>query len=106
MNSRIAQLQEFVDEDPTDPFNVYALALEFQKHDARQSITLFEQLMAEHPTYVPTYYQLAQLYIQRGHREKALSILDLGIGAAVQMQDTQALRELRASRQELLADDE
>ena len=42
MTSRIEQLKQFAKEDPNDPFNKYALALEYQKTDARKGIGNFQ----------------------------------------------------------------
>lgn len=59
MNSeRIKLLEQYVEDDPNDPFNLYALALEYQKQNPAKAGKLFELLLAKHPDYLPTYYSL------------------------------------------------
>jgi len=104
MASRIEQLQQFVNEDPTDPFNLYALALEYQKTDERSAVDIFNRLLLEHAEYVPTYYHLGKLYQELTEIEKALHVFEQGIEVARKQNDLKALRELQAARQELLFD--
>ena len=102
MATRIQQLEQFVNEDPTDPFNLYALALEYQKIDADKAIDIFNRLVDEHANYIPTYYHLGKLYQESAEKEKALRVFDQGIEAASIQNDLKALRELKVARQELL----
>ena len=104
MASRIQQLEGFVNEDPNDPFNLYALALEQSKSDGRKAIEIFNQLLKRHPDYVPTYYQLGKLYIDFSENEKALEVFDLGIEVASDKKDNKAFRELQSAKHELLSD--
>jgi tetratricopeptide (TPR) repeat protein len=94
---RLTQLQKFFHEDPTDPFNTYALALEYQKLDNALAIELFEKLIINHSTYIPTYYQLGNLYEQIGKRNEALKVLEDGMTQARNQKDLKALRELKAA---------
>lgn len=104
MSSRIQQLEGFVNEDPNDPFNLYALALEHSKSDSRKAIEIFNQLLKKHPDYIPTYYQLGKLYIDTSENEKALEVFDLGINLSRNKNDLKAMREIQSARQELLSD--
>lgn len=104
MSSRIQQLEGYVNEDPNDPFNFYALALEYAKSDSRKAIEIFNGLLKSHADYVPTYYQLAKLYVGISENEKALEIFDAGIRIAGEKKDQKAMRELQSARQELLSD--
>jgi len=104
MSSRIQQLEAFVHEDPDDPFNLYALALEHAKSDGRKAIDVFIQLLKMHPDYIPTYYQLGKLYIEFSENERALEVFDQGIRVTTEKKDYKALREIQAARQELLSD--
>lgn len=103
-SSRIDQLQAFYQEDPTDPFNLYALALEQQKTDAQKAIELFTRLTKEHPEYIPTYYHLGRAYQDLGNRDQALKVFMAGIEQARRHSDLKALRELHAAHQDLLFD--
>lgn len=105
MTSRIEQLQRFVNEDPTDPFNLYALGLEYQKIDVDKAMDIFRRLLNEHGEYVPTYYHLGKLYHVLRENKLALQVFEQGIEVATKKKDAKALRELQAARQELLFED-
>jgi tetratricopeptide (TPR) repeat protein len=104
MSARIEQLEEFAKEEPHDPFNLYALALEYQKEDTDKALATFNRLLAEHEQYVPTYYHLGKLYQLQGNLEMAIGIFERGITMAQMANDHKASRELQAARQELLFD--
>jgi tetratricopeptide (TPR) repeat protein len=104
MASRIEQLEGFVNEDPKDPFNLYALGLEHAKSDTHKAVEIFNQLLKDHPDYVPTYYQFGKLLAESSENEKALNVFDVGITVATNQKDLKALRELQSARQELLLD--
>ena len=98
------RLEEFAREDPDDPFNHYALALEYLKTDALKAQLLLEQLIIDHHQYVPTYYQLGQLYAEQGKTEIAIDIFERGIVAARSAGDQKALREMEGARLAILYD--
>ncbi len=102
--SRLEQLLQFLTEDPNDPFNLYALALEYQKHDTKKACQLFDLLLTDHKDYVPTYYQAGKLFQEIGEREKSLQIFESGIEIARSKKDFKTLRELQAAQNELLFD--
>lgn len=104
MPTRIQQLEAYVNEDPNDPFNLYALALEYAKSDSHKAIEIFDRLLKSHADYVPSYYQLAKLYIGISENEKALVVFDAGIRISGEKKDHKALRELQSAKQELLSD--
>jgi tetratricopeptide (TPR) repeat protein len=93
-----------VNDDPQDPFNLYALALEYSKSDIHKAVEIFEQLIKSHSAYVPTYYQLGKLLIELSENKKALDVFDRGMTAAREQNDRKALRELQSAKQELLTD--
>ena len=101
---RIKQLQQFYEEDPSDPFNVYALALEYLKSDATKSIQFFEMLLLNHPDYLPTYYHAAKLYQEIGDRERAIKVFEDGISLARKVNNPKALRELQSAYDEMMFD--
>jgi tetratricopeptide (TPR) repeat protein len=104
MSNIIEQLERFIKEDPDDPFNYYALALEYLKLDIVKAQKLLEQLITHHRTYVPTYYQLGQLYAEQGKTEDAISILERGIVIAREAGDHKAMREMEGARLAVLYD--
>jgi tetratricopeptide (TPR) repeat protein len=105
MMNRLEQLLEFYKEDPEDPFNTYALALEFLKIDSPKGLRLLEELVKDHENYVPTYYVLAKLYQEQGHHEQSVKVFEKGISKAREQNDTKALRELQAAYQQTLNDE-
>jgi tetratricopeptide (TPR) repeat protein len=104
MPTIIEQLEQFVKDDPDDPFSKYALALEYQKVDVQKALTLFNLLLVEHETYVPTYYHLGKLYQQEGDPEMAVRTFDKGIEMARRSNDHKTLKELQSARESLLFD--
>lgn len=103
-SNRLTQLQEFYDDDPHDPFNLYALALEYLKSDLEKSRELFEMLLNIHKEYLPTYYHAAKLYQELGEKEMATSVFVNGISLARKLNDTKAMRELQSAYDELMFD--
>ncbi len=101
MTVRIKQLEQFVKDDPDDPFNIYALALEYQKFDIPRALALFEQLVTHHLNYLPTYYQLAKLYEVTGDTDKAILTFEKGRIIAQSIGDYKAMRELKSASSEL-----
>jgi tetratricopeptide (TPR) repeat protein len=106
MSERIKQLEEFITEDPSDPFNFYALALEYAKVDDPKALDLFNHLVKNHTDYVPTYYQFAKLYESLGQKENAIKIFTQGITIATQQNDLKTLQELRTGLSEVDESDE
>lgn len=104
MSTRIEQLKEFIKNDPDDPFNLYALALEYQKAEPAKAIAIFSDLITHHEKYVPTYYHFGKLCQQEGNIEKAMMIFEKGIVIAEQHKELKAMRELKAALDELLSD--
>jgi tetratricopeptide (TPR) repeat protein len=102
MGSRLEMLEQYYREDPNDPFNIYALALEVQKTDARKTLYYFDILLARHPSYVPVYYHAGKLYQELGEKNKAVDIFESGIRQAQSTGDLKALRELRSALDELM----
>ncbi len=99
--ARLLQLLAFYREDPNDPFNAYALAIEYLNHDPSRSKELFELLLKDHADYLPTYYHAAQLFLQLGQEDQALKVLETGMEVAKRQNDTKTLRELRSVYDEL-----
>jgi Tfp pilus assembly protein PilF len=103
MNSeRLKMLQQFAEEEPGNAFNWYALALEYQHSDPAQASRLFDKLMTEFESYLPTYYMAATHYLRQGDSEKAVQVFRKGIEIAEQQGDRKTAGELRSGLDELL----
>ena len=98
-NDRLDQLIRFVKEEPNDPFNVYALAMEFISGQPEQARVYFDQLLAQHPDYLPTYYHAAALYADLDERDKAAELYEKGIALARTQNNQKTLQELQRAQQ-------
>ncbi|WP_200977054.1 lipopolysaccharide assembly protein LapB [Echinicola sp. 20G] len=101
-SSRIEQLLQFAKEEPDNPFNLYALALEYQKTDPNQAVGYFEKLLSEHSDYLPTYYHAGALFTELEELEKAKATYESGIQLADKQENQHALRELKNAYQNFL----
>lgn len=104
MSTRLDTLLQFYKDDPDDPFNVYALAIEYQKSDIPKSLEYFNILLKDHEQYVPTYYHAAKLFQETGNVEKAIIVYEKGIAVAKSQNDSKAARELKSAYDELTFD--
>ena len=94
---RIELLQQFYDEDPSDPFNAYALALEYLNYDRDKNRQLFNELLSDHKNYVPTYYHAAKFFQDAGETKKAAEIYESGIALSKHACDQKTLIELKSA---------
>lgn len=96
MNSqRIEQLKKMMQEEPNDPFYVYAFALEHLLTNKPEARRLMLQVASNHPNYLPVYYQLATLYLETDEVSAAETILEKGISLAREQKNAKALHELQ-----------
>jgi hypothetical protein len=100
--TRLEQLQQYVNDDPNDPFNLYALALEFAKSDANKAEGIFKRLLSEHKDYLPTYYQAANLFESNGKHDLAITTLHSGVALARSLNELKTLRELQTMLDEFV----
>jgi tetratricopeptide (TPR) repeat protein len=104
MASRLEMLHQYYIDDPDDPFNIYALALEYQKVDLLKTEFYFNILLTKHPTYIPVYYHAGKLYEELGEKNRAVEIFEAGINYARAAKDLKAVRELTSALNELMYD--
>ncbi len=104
--NRVMLLLEFLEEDPNNPFNVYALALEYQNIDPEKATYYFDQLLKSHQDYLPTYFQAALFFADQENVEKARGIYQAGIALAQKDQDRHTLKELENAYQNFLFENE
>ena len=78
----LTQLLQFYQEEPDDPFNIYALAIEYLKTDQIESQRLFDILLQKHSNYLPTYYQAAAFFYEIGEIDKSILFYKKGIELA------------------------
>ena len=107
MNSeRLKQLLNYLQEDPNDPFTLYAVAMEYLDFDDEKAISMLKKIIESHPTYLPSYYQLARLFQAENQSAKAIEIYKAGINLAKSQNNHQTLKELNNALNELLFEDD
>ncbi|MEM1115917.1 MAG: tetratricopeptide repeat protein [Bacteroidota bacterium] len=95
---RLAALQEFLRDDPDDPFTRFALAQEHAKRgDDEAALGFYEALVRDRPDYVGTYYHLGGLYRTLGRDDDARATFRAGVAAATEAGDTHARAELQSA---------
>ena len=95
--NRIDLLKKYRAEDPQDPFNAYALACEYLQEMPEKALRIFTTLIEDHPDYLPTYYQLAQLLTAFEQEEEALAVYEQGILVAKAQKSHKTLQELQTA---------
>ncbi len=100
--NRIPKLKEMLLNNPADSFLKHALALEYIKgEDDAPAQQLFEEILANEPGYVGTYYHLAKLLERNDETDAAIKIYRQGMDEAQKAGDTHAYSELRGAYEEL-----
>ncbi|MCB0761927.1 MAG: tetratricopeptide repeat protein [Flavobacteriales bacterium] len=96
MNQRIDQLTKMRNEDPSDPFLTYALALEYKSAGAvEEALNLLLELRKSHPDYLALYYQLGKLHEAAHDDEAALEAYRAGEHLANAVNDLKTRGELQ-----------
>jgi tetratricopeptide (TPR) repeat protein len=100
-NERIKTLEQWIQEDPNDPFNKYGLAMELSQSQPERAAALFSELLTNHADYLPTYYIAASFFSYQGDQNQAIKILENGIDLARKQNNEKTLRELKSALEEL-----
>ena len=102
MSERLAKLRKFLEDDPTDTFTRYAIALEQSKlGDDAATVQAFEEVLQHDPSYAPAYHQLGLFFAARGQADAARAALERGIAAAKAVSDAHAASEMQETLDEL-----
>jgi len=96
-DTRISLLKKFIEEEPANPFNRYALAMEYYKEAPHEALVILERLLNECPDYLPSYYKAAHLYWEKDEWDLAEKTFQAGLQLAEQQNDQKALMELRSA---------
>lgn len=103
-HERVKQLEEFIKENPNDPFLKYALALEHIESNNALAISIFRQLLSDHPDYLPSYFHAAQLLTELEENDEAKEVFEKGIELSKVKKDQKTLAELQNAYQNFLFD--
>jgi tetratricopeptide (TPR) repeat protein len=101
---RLKLLLDFLEKEPNDPFNRYAVAMELILTDLDAAQEHLEILMKEHQNYLATYYQLAKIYFDKDFLEEAEEVYLKGIKLAKEQGNEKTERELKGAY-EMLQDE-
>jgi Tfp pilus assembly protein PilF len=96
-------LKGFLEENSSDSFSRYALALEYAKLGQNDdALREFETVKKSDPDYVATYFQLGQLYQKLGRTHDAEKTLRTGITVAAKLGDEHTRSELESALDALI----
>ncbi len=99
---KIAALKEILNQNPSDAFARYGLAMEYSSQgQVDASLAEFHQLLTAHPDYTAGYFMAAQTLARAGRADEAKSRLAEGIGSARRTGNQHALNEMEALLAEL-----
>ena len=101
-NSRLEQLLEYLNQDPCDPFNIYAVALEYRKSEPLAAKKYFDELLQNFSHYLPTYYHAGMLWQELGLASEAEKIYRKGMEIARNTGKTKDFNELQNALNQLL----
>jgi tetratricopeptide (TPR) repeat protein len=104
-NARLKELFNYLEEDPNDPFIIYAIATEYIRIDEGKAIEYYDKLLKHHEDYLPTYYHAAKLYETKGDRLKAMELYEKGIKLSLMQKNMKAHRELQNALNEMDLDE-
>lgn len=99
---RLQILRDYILEEPENPFNYYALALELREKDAEEASELFDYLLSNHPEYLPVYFPAAHFFADQNDLQKAKGIFEKGILLSQSENEEKALKELTNAYQNFL----
>ena len=95
--SRIDELEALLDQEPDDPFLIYALAREYEQQlNTMQALLMYEHLVTNHPDYIATYYHYARLLWNAGNKKAAVQLIQQGIDTGMRVNDLHAVSEMKS----------
>ena len=100
--NRLATLTQFLEQNPSDAFARYGLAMEHSRlGQTEQALEQFNRLLQLHPDYTNGYFMAAQTLERAGRTSEARKMLENGIAAAKRAGNQHALREMSGMLEEL-----
>lgn len=99
---KIAGLREILEQDPTNAFARYGLAMELAgQNQTDEALAEFDRLRADHPDYVAGYFMAAQTLARARRSAEAKQRLADGIATARRTGNQHAQREMQAMLDDL-----
>ncbi len=106
INKRLKNLESFLELEPEDPFNWYAVAMEYKSTNISKTKKHLNHLLTHFSDYLATYYQMSEILIDEQETQQAELILKKGIVLAKAKNDINTLRELQNLLNNLLFDED
>ena len=101
-SNRLAMLTAFLEQNPSDAFARYGLAMEYSKlGQVEPALEQFSKLLQLHPDYTNGYFMAAQTLERAGRNAEARKMLENGIEAAKRTGNRHALSEMSGMLEEL-----
>lgn len=81
--SKREKIEAMLAEDPSDPFLLYSLGIEWRKESAvENALTAFDQTIAADPNHVAAYFQKGQVLAEAEREDECREVLEKGIEVA------------------------
>jgi tetratricopeptide (TPR) repeat protein len=100
--SRLQQLLAFYEDDPNDPFTIYAIATEYRETEPERAMEYYNKLLAEHPDYVGTYYHAGKMLEYLHKPDEAEKVYRSGLSVARRAGQMHAASELQQALNQCL----
>ncbi|HYV93043.1 MAG TPA: tetratricopeptide repeat protein [Chitinophagales bacterium] len=105
-NERIAQLKNFLEQNPNDSFVQYALAIEHVNlGDDETALDYFNKILARDPDYTGLYYHLGKLYQRQNQNDLAEETFREGMKRTLG-KDAHTHRELQEALNQMLFEED
>jgi len=99
---KAASLKEILEQDPTNAFARYGLAMELAgRGETAPALAKFDRLLGDHPEYTAGYFMAAQTLAKAGREAEAKQRLVDGIASARRTGNQHAQREMQAMLDEM-----
>jgi tetratricopeptide (TPR) repeat protein len=100
--SRLEMLTQFLEQNPSDAFARYGLAMEYSNAgQTEQALAEFKKLLEMHPDYTNGYFMAAQALERSGRTPEAKQMLESGVEAARRTGNKHALSEMTGMLEEI-----
>jgi Flp pilus assembly protein TadD len=100
--SRLDLLKSLVEQNPSDSFARYGLAMEWARSgNLEQAVEEYRGLLAVNPDYAAAYYHGGQALAQMGRIEEARALYRQGIEATTRIGDLHTRSEIEAALETL-----
>ena len=97
-NSRLEILQQMLDQDPSNSFSRYGLAMELvNSGNLEGGVVQFTELMQRNPDYAAGYFHGGQTLEKLGRTDEARAVYSKGIEVTTRTGDAHTRSELQAA---------